>query len=56
MKDLGIINSWKKTPKEFLRCNEKNCKVTVKYLNESGTYKEFHCPNCKIKWRVDSSD
>ena len=54
--DLGEENSWKKVPRELLDCMKENHTLTVERLNFCGTYNEYSCDECQIKYRVDSSD
>jgi len=54
-KDLGWINSWQsKSPKEYKR----HCKKghSVYFRQEGRGAKHFTCPQCRIKWSVDSGD
>ena len=56
IEDLGIMNSWKKTPFKYLYCVvECKHKPEVRELNDAGTYKECSCPTCLVCWQVDSS-
>jgi hypothetical protein len=53
-KDLGWMNGWKETPKEYIFHSKKNHKVWVNQFARCGN--DYKCPVCKIKWSVDSGD
>jgi hypothetical protein len=54
-KNLGYANGWNGTPDEIVQCTEKKHIRLV----ESDNYRcvtLYCCPECKIYWKIDSSD
>ena len=57
-KDLGCCNNWLLgyIPNEYLECSLKKHELTETKLNTAGTYKEYKCDICLIKFTEDSGD
>lgn len=55
MKKLGIMNGWRETPQEYVN-HSRNCdKSNVEHQVLGNCYNEFHCRQCGIVYKVDSS-
>ena len=54
--NLGTINSWKYEPKEYTLCNILGHKKREVIENEQRTLRTVICDDCKIYYKVDSSD
>lgn len=52
--DLGYMNDWKETPPEVQQCRE--AKHIMFYETIGRCLYEYSCKECKIKYKVDSSD
>lgn len=52
--DFGYANSWGETPPEVKKCRDAQHRLFSLTVGRCET--EYSCKECKIKWRVDSSD
>lgn len=52
--NLGFKNGWidGKEPQLWKDCDGKNHKLL---REQKSSYEEYYCPNCCIKWQIDST-
>ena len=53
-KEIGSMNGWKEAPMEYEYHEKRKHKVWV--FEAGRCYHKYTCPECMIKWSVDSGD